>query len=374
MMDSKKRLLKAWNFEEPDRVPIEIQISPAAREYPEAQEIVEFIDNEADNFTYMPGADWGFFGIPVKEQFEEVIEETDRFCRKKRTIDTEAGVFYAITKQDFDEINKNDFHWERRYIDTIEDMERLADAPKGFIGLFGDRRGEAEKKLGKNQVGIDVLFHPLGNLVRQANMDEVYIWMATHPETMHRFLESSSHMVMQVVEKMVEAGMGPNFYTVAHEMLIPPWMGGGMFDEYVFGYDKPVYDAIHRHGGKLRAHCHDNVFNLLEKFSAMGVDGIEPLEPPPYGDVDLAEAKKLVGDRMMLSGNVATQDFVDIDADEVSRRVKEAVAAGAPGGGFSLRTTGGHAATGSVKTREQMLKVLENIQAYIDAGLKYGSY
>ena len=368
MMDSEKRLLKAWNFQEPDRVPIELQISPAAREYPEAEKIVEFIDNEADNFIYLPGADWGFFGIPVKEQYEEVIEQTDLFCRKKHTIDTEAGVFYAVTKHDFAEINKNDYHWEKRFIDTIEEMEMLAEAPKKFIGLFEDgRRSEKAEKLGRNQVGMDVLFHPLGHLARNSNMDEFYSWLITDPEIMHKFLESSNSMVMQTLGKMYHAGMGSFQYVCAHEMLIPPWMGGNMFEEYVFQYDKPVNDIVHRHGGKLRAHCHDKVMDLLERFSEMGIDGIEPLEPPPFGDVDLAKAKKMVGDRMMLSGNVITQDFMYIGADEVKRRVEKTISEGAPGGGFSLRTTGGHAATGSVKTNEQMIKVLENIQAYIDA-------
>jgi hypothetical protein len=106
----------------------------------------------------------------------------------------------------------------------------------------------------------------------------------------------------------------------------------------------------------------------------MGIDSIEPLEPPPYGDVDLAEAKRLVGDRMLLSGNVVSQAFDSMGAGEVRADVKRSIDAGAPGGGFTLRTTGGGASTGSVKTHEQLLRVLSNIEVYIDAALEYAGY
>jgi len=49
-MDSKTRLETAWSFTEPDRVPIELRISPSAREIDEAADIVDFIDTQADNF------------------------------------------------------------------------------------------------------------------------------------------------------------------------------------------------------------------------------------------------------------------------------------------------------------------------------------
>lgn len=373
-MNTEKRLLKAWNFEEADRVPIEINISPAAREYPEAEKIVDFIDNEADNFIGVPAANWGFFGIPVKNEYDEIIEQTDTYFRKKHTIETEAGEFFSLTKHDVNEINKSDFHWEKRFIHTFDDLVRLAEAPRKFIRLEKDAYCEKIKIIGENQVPIVGCVHPLGNLVRYANMDEVYMWIAAEPEVMHKFLESANNMVIETIEKIAEAGMTLDFYVVAHEMLIPPWMGGSMFDEFVFQYDKRVNDVIHKHGGRLRAHCHDKITDYLKKFNEMGIDSLEPLEPAPFGDVDLAEAKKLVGNKMLLSGNVDSTDFMTIDKNEVKRRVKEAIDKGAPGGGFSLRTTGGQAATGAVKTQQQMIKVLENVQVYIDTALEYGRY
>jgi uroporphyrinogen-III decarboxylase len=151
-------------------------------------------------------------------------------------------------------------------------------------------------------------------------------------------------------------------------------MSRGLFEEYVFPYDKVVYDVLHRHGGKLRIHCHGACMQFLERFAEMGVDAIEPLEAPPFGDVDLAEAKRRVGGRMLLSGNVNSTLFTTMTAAEVRAEVRQAIRAGARGGGFTLRTTGGSAGTGSVQTQAQLAKVLENCEVYFRAGLEYGGY
>ena len=42
---------------------------------------------------------------------------------------------------------------------------------------------------------------------------------------------------------------------------------------------------------RIHVHCHGNVGTLLDSFVAMGVDSTDPVEPPPQGDIDIAEAK-----------------------------------------------------------------------------------
>jgi len=373
-MDATQRLLTAWSFQEPDRVPIEIQLAPAALDFPEAQRIIEFIENEADHFYGCRPVNWGFCGLP-STYTEEVIEEVPgEYWRLRRVHDTPAGRFHAQTLHKVDTLSPNDFHWERRFIDTLEEMERLAEAPRET--LIPDRAVFDAKiqETGRRGVVLVGLLHPLGYLVRNANLQNVYAWFLSAPQVMHQFLQAANNQVADTVEAMGEAGIGPHFSITAHEMLIPPWMGHRMFDEYVFPYDKMVNDTIHRIGGKLRIHCHGNCMTYLEKFSRMSIDAIEPLERPPFGDVDLAEAKRLVGDRMMLSGNVPSQNFMFMSQEDVRESVRYAISAAARGGGFTLRPAAGTAGTNSVQDADQMRKYLENIEAYIDAGLEFGSY
>jgi len=219
------------------------------------------------------------------------------------------------------------------------------------------------------------LFHGLGRLVRSATMDDMYAWFYEEPALVHRFQEAVTAQVVATVERMTPPpGQNLCFGLCAHEMLIPPWMGHRLFDEFVLPYDRQVCGAIRERGGTIRAHCHGNCLDFLEKFADIGIGAIEPLEGPPYGNIDLAEAKRRVRGRMLLSGNIASQEFVRLTPEDVRQQVRDAIRAAAPGGGFSLRTTGGRAGTQVAMPDEAMRRVIQNCEAYILAGLEYGQY
>jgi len=374
-MTHRDRLEAAWAFQEPDRVPIELCISKAAQADPRAGRLNALIAEHADNFYGVHGYDWGFLGWPTRTAERVIEERPGEFVRRERVHETPAGRFVAVTRQPDYPDAPPDYHWERRFITSLDDIRRLVEAPiplraprprdefDGAVAAIGDR--------GIPYVG---LLHPLGTLVRNATMEEVYTWFKTDRELMHRFLEAANAHVARAVEAMMVAGIGPTFYVVAHEMLIPPWAGTAFFHEFVYPYDKAVYDVIHHHGGRLRAHCHGNSMAYLERFADMGIDSVEPLEGPPLGDVDLAEAKRRVGDRMLLSGNIPSPWFIRWTPRQVEESVRQAIAAAATGGGFTLRTTGGNAGTGATSDPELLGRILENCEAYVDAALRYGGY
>ncbi|MHB0938137.1 MAG: uroporphyrinogen decarboxylase family protein [Armatimonadota bacterium] len=372
-MDSRTRLDTAFAFREPDRVPIELAIDRRAYALPEAARLVEFIETEADNLHWCGGINWGFFGLPGIYREEIIEDRAGEFRRMRRTWDTAAGEFYALTRHNYPHVDSPDFHWERRFIETFDDMQRLAHADRSVLPTF-DQATWREQAANSRGIPMLALFHPLGTLVRQANMVESFGWLLTEPETMHAFLQAANTQVIRVIEEIGRRGESPWFCIAAHEMFVPPWMGPALFDEWVYAYDKTVNAAIHHIGGKLRSHCHGNCMAFLERMAEMGVDAIEPLEPPPFGDIDLAEAKRRVGGRMVLSGNIPSQDFVFMTPDETRQLVKEAIATAAPGGGFTLRTTGGHANVDADLEPETLRRVIANVEAYIEAGLEYGDY
>lgn len=371
-MTHKQRFETAWSFREPDRIPIEVVISEHAKRHPKAGRIMELIAAVADNLGWTSGMQGGFFGLPITRAEEVVIEDQPgRYQRKRRTVETSGGTFSAVT---YHPAGEQDYHWEKRYIATLEEFRRLAETPRHPLPWNPAQWRADIAQIGEGACPISGLPHPLGALVRNADMESVYAWFHEEAETMHRFLAATNEQLAVTLDKMMAEGIGPYFSITAHEMLLPPWMGHALFDEFVFPYDKLVNDVIHRHGGKLRAHCHGNCMDFLEQMAAMGIDAIEPLEHPPAGNVDLAEAKRRVGGRLMLSGNVASERFIFATPAEVRAEVKAAILAAAPGGGFSLRTSGGNAGTSMALPDELMAKVLDNVEAYIQAGLDYGQY
>jgi hypothetical protein len=371
-MTSRERLEAAWSHTVPDRVPVELTIADEVRDWPEARRIRDFVENQADNFLFVPAADWGFSGLPA-ERREEIIEERPgHFTRKRTTWRTAAGDFFAVTRHMADVLDAGDYQWERRFIDSLEDFERLTEAPRPPLRVCNDEYEAACARIGGRGLPIAVLEHALGTLVRRANTAEVFAWLLQEPALVHRFLGRVCDRQVEAIRRMGELGMKPNFITYAYEMLLPPWLGPRQFDEFVAPYDRRLHAAIHAIGGRMRAHCHGACFKVLTRLADLGVDSIEPLEPPPFGDTDLAAAKQLVGDRMLLSGNIPSQQFLRLQPDDVRDMVAAAVSAAAAGGGFTLCLTGHGFGPWDFGERSSAAAVIRNVEAYIDATLEFG--
>ena len=374
-MTSRQRLQTAWSYQEPDRVPIEIHLYAPAKGVPGSEIIEKFIAEEADNFTGVAGFNWGFFGIDA-EYREEVVEDVpDKYRRIRRVYSTAVGEFDAITIQDYDELDPNDYHWEKRFIATLDDFKRLANARRDELRPFVvEAYNSGCREVGERGLPMTGIHHPLGMLMRRSNMEEAYMWLLAEPELTERFLRSTNEQIAASIRalKGVELVEPPIFVTYALEMLIPPWLGKEQFMKFIFPYDKMMNEAIHDIGGRHRAHAHGNTGEFLELFVEMGIDSVEPLEPPPNGDNCLADAKRRVGNSMLLSGNVASPEFYSCSRADVREMVRRSIDAGAPGGGFSLRTTGG--AVGNGKTMEQVKNSVARSIDYIEAALEFGKY
>ena len=101
---------------------------------------------------------------------------------------------------------------------------------------------------------------------------------------------------------------------------------------------------------------------VIEDYADTGADVLETLTPPPVGDIDLAAAKKLVGDRIVLKGYVDLLYVLKLGTPEMIREtVREAVEKAGYDGRFILGTSD------SIRdgTPEQ------NVKEYFEAAKRY---
>ena len=63
------------------------------------------------------------------------------------------------------------------------------------------------------------------------------------------------------------------------------------------------------------------------------VDGLDPLEPPPQGDMPLKEIREQVGDQMVLFGNIEASEIEQLAPPAFEARVRQAIADGTEGAG-----------------------------------------
>ena len=361
-MTSRERIEKAWRFEEPDRVPFELYIMPEVKDHPLCARLNELIAQYADNWSGW-GPYWGWFGMDFEDE-QEVIEEEEGAYKRIRTVrHTPAGDF---TQETWHPVSTSDYHYDKHFISTLEDVERLTHAPRRPTVPNGFDRA----KYGDRFVTTHVP-HPFGELARNSDQVTFYAWLVAEKEAIHAFFSAyTDHIVSQLLD------FGPfdfprYFTQLGLEMAIDPWMSPAMFEDVIVPYDTQINRQVHTLGGKIRHHCHGKAMAYLKRFCDMGLDGTEPCEPSPQADVDLKEAKRLVGDRMLLCGNIPSPQFQTMHPSETRARVKQAIKDAAPGGGFILRTTGGDA--GTWETRN-LPRVVANCEAMVETALAFGEY
>jgi uroporphyrinogen-III decarboxylase len=163
--------------------------------------------------------------------------------------------------------------------------------------------------------------------------------------------------------------VGPLFGYVGPELCIPPLQSPRDFEEWVVGPDAEINDLIRAAGGLSLVHCHGRMGPVLEGFVRMGASALHPIEPPPMGDVTLAEAKARVGRELCIVGNVQEHDIQRMPTAQFRAMVAQTVTEGMAEGGFILSPT----AT-PFGWPEMSRLARENWIAMLEVGLAVGSY
>lgn len=118
--------------------------------------------------------------------------------------------------------------------------------------------------------------------------------------------------------------------------------GGGfisrdMYSEFVVPYERRVVEAIRQHNLPSYTHTCGRIGDRLDLMAETGVDGIDTLDPPPLGTVDLAKAKAEFGERFFFKGNLdAVNEMLRADDAAFESAVRQRLTIGKPGSGYIL--------------------------------------
>jgi uroporphyrinogen-III decarboxylase len=111
----------------------------------------------------------------------------------------------------------------------------------------------------------------------------------------------------------------------------------GQYRQFVLPYEAEVVSRIHEEDVPVYAHTCGDIGDRLELMAETGIDGIDTLDPPPLGSVDLEDAKRRVGGRLFFKGNIdpvgtlLSKTRAEVRADALWR-----LKVGSRGGGYIL--------------------------------------
>lgn len=358
----------ALAFKEADRVPIELWVPKNLKDYPKAQKLIEMVDEYCDGFRGPAVINPGFFGVPAELKTKEIANDTV-YTYTENVYETDHGDFTQVVQRD--RLNVQYCHYKKQYFDNLEDIKRFASCDFLQIPIQPDYNEQLENICGERYIPTIAVVHPFGMLARNTPPEKFYMWLITETELIHEILMKMYTQINRFIEQLALPAV---YYFCALEMAIEPWISREMFDEFIYQYDVVMNKKIHEAGGLIRHHAHGPVFKHLEHWADMGIDSLEPMEMTPLGDTVLKEAKALMGKRMSFGGNIPSQRFVDISKDEIERMVADAIETCAKGGGFILKGASSVCGLNSFKTLEQLDRIIESTEHFVECGLKYGKY
>jgi hypothetical protein len=183
---------------------------------------------------------------------------------------------------------------------------------------------------------VDDLFELLGS-------ETLAVWSIEHRDLVHRLLAEFSRRKLAVVKHFISTGVFRKMPVVVGragpEVVLPPLHSPEDFRDFWVRYNKPLHDLVHDAGGFVHVHSHGSVGKVLEDFADTGTDMLHPVEAPPMGDAPLADAKRRIGGRVVIEGNVQIGDVMGEEPAAFRRRVEAVIAEGKPGGRFCLCPT-----------------------------------
>jgi len=121
-----------------------------------------------------------------------------------------------------------------------------------------------------------------------------------------------------------------------------PFAGGSflsreMYSEFILPLETRLAQAVRDAGAAVYTHTCGAIGDRLDLLCEAGVSGIECLDPPPLGDVDISEAVERLKDAMFIKGNIdPVNTLLRGDGETVRRDVTRVLEAARPMKGFIL--------------------------------------
>jgi len=363
-LSPKERVLQAINFEEPDRVPIFITITPQV-----AEKLSQFLD--IPEYTH-----------PDSPLAENRISYTELLVRLGNDI---VGIgACSPTDNPTREIEKDILinEWKIKYrkiglyaemlehplahAETVADVENFEmpdplakgrfDHAKNMVKKYGEQYaicGDTETTI------LEVSWYLVG-------MEKFFMDLAMKKDYVFALMDRVMEYSIGVAKELIKIGadiiwLGDDFGT-QQGMMMSPQMWREIFKERM----RLVISELKRENPniKIAYHCCGSYFPIMADLIEIGVDILNALQPTAV-NMDLKKIKDTFGSKASLFGGIDTQSVVPFGSlDDIENEVKRVIAAAANGGGYIL--AGAHNIQPDTSV-EKVLKLFEFAK-------KYGTY
>lgn len=363
-MDSRERVIRALESEEPDRVPItEIDL-----EVP----VMEKINGE-------------IFPVATSLQTQVVADRKLEEKKNKFKIECYKRVGFDLLVVDLSapETWKPSIKPDGTMIDLWGRTLRLDKQAKAWVPYgtifstpedlddfeFPDPEApgwmfstEYSRSLVKDSLGLATFIRdPFAHAWEMLTPMKFVPWMYRERKFIDSLMKKLTEFNIEIITRISE--MGADFIISGGDYCeeMGPMAPTRFFKESIFPNLRKQVEAAHKNHLKLIKHTDGNLNPILDDLANI-VDGIHSLDPTAR--MDIGDVKLKYGNKLLLIGNVSVDSLAKKSRIEVVEETKECIKQASPGGGHILSSSNSWA--GGAK--------LENCLAMVETGKRYGTY
>ena len=190
----------------------------------------------------------------------------------------------------------------------------------------------------RHAAGVSVhveVFSPFTHLMELFGYEQALMALMDAPDLCHKALALFTRSALAQVH--LYGAHRPDAILVSSAFAGAGFISRPMYREFVMPYEDEVFRAIRQQGCKSYVHTCGAIGDRLDLTAETAVDGIDTLDPPPLGTVDLAQAKAEYGPRFFIKGNLdAVNEMLHADEATFERAVEDRIRIGKPGSGYIL--------------------------------------
>ncbi len=179
------------------------------------------------------------------------------------------------------------------------------------------------------------VFSPLTHLLELFGYQAALLALLDTPDLCHCLLDRFTGLVTAQVQ--CYGACAPDAILISSAFAGAGFISRDMYREFVLPYEQRVVAAIREFAIPAYTHTCGAIGDRLDLMAETGLDGLDTLDPPPLGTVDLAQAKAEYGARLFFKGNLdAVNEMLRADDQRFQQAVLERLRIGKPGSGYIL--------------------------------------
>ena len=163
---------------------------------------------------------------------------------------------------------------------------------------------------------------PFDHFLNVSGLESGLIALLDQPEKVHEILKTTTEWSVALSVAQVRRG-------AAAIKVSSPFAGGGflsrdMYKEFVLPYESRLAKATCEAGAPIYTHTCGAIGDRLDLLCKAGVSGIECLDPPPLGNVELPDAVAELNGKIFIKGNIdPVNTLLRGDAEKVRTDVSQ---------------------------------------------------